>query len=152
MVATLKRDLKKVRPHSSRKLSLLAELCGIVPPVPITSRQLHGDYMKVLEVVMDRVEATTNKELKQALAEYAGMIADFLEKYEKAHYQNKANSRTILQFLMEQHELKQTDLSGELGGQSVVSDILSGKRKLNAEQIQKLSKRFHVSPATFYPL
>jgi antitoxin component HigA of HigAB toxin-antitoxin module len=29
--------------------------------------------------------------------------------------------------------------------------MLSGKRKLNAVHIEQLSKRFHVSPAVFFP-
>ncbi|MEO1801157.1 MAG: transcriptional regulator, partial [Cyanobacteria bacterium J06629_2] len=41
------------------------------------------------------------------------------------------------------------DLS-EIGSQGVVSEILSGKRKLNVRQIQLLAERFHVSPATFF--
>jgi HTH-type transcriptional regulator / antitoxin HigA len=47
--------------------------------------------------------------------------------------------------------LKQRDLSSDLGGESVVSEVLSGKRKLNAKHIEQLSKRFHVSPAVFFP-
>ncbi|MCZ7627215.1 MAG: hypothetical protein C3F12_00295 [Candidatus Methylomirabilota bacterium] len=52
---------------------------------------------------------------------------------------------------MGQHELSQYDLAKELGGQSVVSQILRGKRRLTREHIERLSKRFRVSPATFYP-
>jgi HTH-type transcriptional regulator/antitoxin HigA len=31
----------------------------------------------------------------------------------------------------------------------VVSEILNGKRELNARQIRALAERFHVSPAVF---
>jgi HTH-type transcriptional regulator / antitoxin HigA len=57
----------------------------------------------------------------------------------------------VLRFLIEQHGLRQRDLARELGGESVVSEMLSGKRKLNAVHIEQLSKRFHVSPAVFFP-
>ncbi len=50
---------------------------------------------------------------------------------------------------MEEHDLKQSDLKLEIGSQGVVSEILNGKRQLNARQIKGLSKRFHVSPAVF---
>ena len=53
-----------------------------------------------------------------------------------------------LKYLMEQHGLKQTDLS-EIGSQGVVSEILTGKRELNIRQVRALSKRFGVSAATF---
>jgi len=56
----------------------------------------------------------------------------------------------MLRFLMEQHGLKQKDLS-ELGSQGVVSEILSGKRQLNLQHVRVLAKRFQVSPAVFLP-
>jgi HTH-type transcriptional regulator/antitoxin HigA len=54
----------------------------------------------------------------------------------------------MLRFLMEEHSLKQSDLP-EIGSQSLVSEILSGKRELNVRQIRALAKRFGVSPAAF---
>lgn len=44
---------------------------------------------------------------------------------------------------MEQHGLRQSDLP-ELGPQSVVSAVLSGKRALNLRQVKALAARFHV--------
>ncbi len=55
----------------------------------------------------------------------------------------------LIPHLMEEHNLKQSDLAEELGGQSIVSAILNGKRKLNTRQVKVLSKRFNVSPAVF---
>ena len=53
-----------------------------------------------------------------------------------------------LRFLMEEHELTQSDLP-EVGSQGVVSEILAGKRTLNIRQIRALSERFGVSPSVF---
>ena len=53
-----------------------------------------------------------------------------------------------LKFLMEEHNLKLSDLP-EMGSQEVVSDILSGKKPLTVTQIKALSERFNVSPAVF---
>ena len=50
---------------------------------------------------------------------------------------------------MEDHHLTQADLP-EISNQSLVSKILKGERSLTTEHIQKLSKRFHVSPAVFF--
>jgi len=49
---------------------------------------------------------------------------------------------------MQEHDLKQSDLK-EIGSQGVVSEILTGKRTLNIEQIKNISKKFHVSPLIF---
>ena len=55
----------------------------------------------------------------------------------------------MLQYLMEEHGLTQSDLP-EVGSQGVVSEILRGKRELNVRQIRALSKRFNVSPSVFF--
>ncbi|NDG59244.1 MAG: hypothetical protein EBX55_12420 [Betaproteobacteria bacterium] len=53
-----------------------------------------------------------------------------------------------LEFLMTQHGLKQSDLTG-IGSQGVVSEILTGKRDLNLRPALALSARFGLSTATF---
>lgn len=79
------------------------------------------------------------------------MLTLLIERYEEAHYSiPQASPADVLRFLLDQHGLKQHDLAAELGGESVVSEVLSGKRKLNAAHIEQLSKRFHVSPAVFF--
>ena len=50
---------------------------------------------------------------------------------------------------MDQHDLKQHDLAAEIGGQSVVSDILNGNREINARQAKALAARFKVSALAF---
>lgn len=54
----------------------------------------------------------------------------------------------VIRFLMEQHALTQRDLP-EIGSQGVVSEVLSGRRKLNVRQLRALAARFGVSPSAF---
>ena len=42
------------------------------------------------------------------------------------------------------------DLAPIFGSESIVSEVLHRKRELNKSHIEKLSKRFHVSPAVFF--
>jgi HTH-type transcriptional regulator / antitoxin HigA len=80
------------------------------------------------------------------------LLTLLIERYEEEHFAlPQASPADVLRFLLERHGLKQRDLATELGGESVVSEILSGKRKLNAAHIEQISKRFHVSPAVFFP-
>jgi HTH-type transcriptional regulator/antitoxin HigA len=51
---------------------------------------------------------------------------------------------------MEEHNLRQKDLVDVFGTESIVSDVLNGKRELNKEHIRRLSERFKVSPAVFF--
>jgi len=55
-----------------------------------------------------------------------------------------------LKVLMQQHTLTLSDLKEEIGSKSLVSMTLHGKRNLTKENINKLSKRFKLSPAVFY--
>ena len=69
--------------------------------------------------------------------------------WEEQHYpMPKLEGVEALRFLMEEHDLTQSDLP-EVGSQGVVSEILGGKRALNVRQIRALSERFGVSPAVF---
>jgi HTH-type transcriptional regulator/antitoxin HigA len=87
-----------------------------------------------------------------AQSEAIDLLTLLIEQYEEAHYSLPESSPTeVLRFLLEQHGLKQRDLAADLGGESVVSEILSGRRKLNATHIERLSDRFRVSPAVFFP-
>jgi HTH-type transcriptional regulator/antitoxin HigA len=78
------------------------------------------------------------------------LLTLLIERYEQENYKvPKASPADVLRFLLERHGLRQRDVAAELGGESVVSEVLSGKRKLNTAQIEQLSRRFRVSPAVF---
>lgn len=59
-----------------------------------------------------------------------------------------SDGREVLSYLMEEHDLRQSDLP-EVGSQGIVSEILNGKRELNVRQIRALAARFGVSPGVF---
>ncbi len=79
------------------------------------------------------------------------MLTVLIEDFEEKNYAlPKASPLAVLTFLMDQHGLKQRDLSDVFGTRSVTSEILSGKRELNKEHIRRLSERFNVSPELFF--
>jgi HTH-type transcriptional regulator/antitoxin HigA len=87
-----------------------------------------------------------------AQVEAIELLTLLIERYEEENYTvPKAAPAAVLRFLLAHHGLRQRDLAEDLGGESVVSEVLSGKRRLNAAHIEQLSKRFHVSPAVFFP-
>lgn len=134
---------------------LYAALCQVFPLQRIKTRRNHSFALNVLtrlsEVLRDTKIRPSDK--KQIL-NYMDALGLLVEEYEKKRFvvnlDDVAGVET-LEFLMEQHSLKQSDLVKELGSQSVVSEILSGKRKLNSHQILALSRRFGVSPSVFFP-
>ena len=62
----------------------------------------------------------------------------------------RASGVEVLRELMDADGLRQKDLADDLGGESIVSLMLKEKRQLNRQQMEKLSHRFHVSPAVFF--
>lgn len=79
------------------------------------------------------------------------LISLLIDHYETEHYPlPEAEPAEVLRFLLEQNSLSQRDIAAELGSESTVSLVLSGKRKLNRDHIARLSRRFNVSPAVFF--
>ena len=120
-----------------------------ISPV-IHEPQNADDYAKLsqlLDTLLDMVGEDESHELIGLVDVISHMVAI----YDEEHYEplEKATGVDALKFLMEQHNLKQTDLKNEIGSQGVVSEILNGKRQLNVTQIKKLSERFQVSTTTF---
>jgi HTH-type transcriptional regulator/antitoxin HigA len=74
------------------------------------------------------------------------LLTLLIERYEEENYAvPTASPAKVLRFLLDRHGLRQRDIAPELGSES------SGKRKLTAAHIDALSRRFHVSPAVFFP-
>ena len=107
-----------------------------------------GHYAKmtmILESLLDEAGADESHPIMGLI----DIVADLIDDYESdLHPLPQTNGVDALKFLMEQHDLKQTDLH-EIGSQGVVSEILTGKRELNLRQVRALSERFGVSAATF---
>ena len=120
---------------------------------PIASRVVSAinneEQYAYAEKVLDKLIVMVGEDENHPLASLMETIGTRIEEYENEHYpEPKGDAIGCLQYLMEEHNLKQSDLK-ELGSQGVVSEILNGRRKLNIRQIKALSKRFILSPAIF---
>lgn len=108
-----------------------------------------ADYEKLASILDSLLDIAGENESHELIG-LIDVISHMLAMYdERKKYRLKGQSGVnALKYLMDQHKLTQSDLP-EVGSQGVVSEILNGKRKLNLNQIKKLAKKFHVSPATF---
>jgi len=107
-------------------------------------------YDVVIEL-MDRLSDAGAMDRAHPLNDLFLLAADLVYQYEQEKYPlPPLRGQQMLRFLMEQHQLRQSDLVDEIGSQGVVSEILSGRRELNKSHIAALSKRFSVSPAIFF--
>lgn len=81
------------------------------------------------------------------------LLTLLIERYEAERYPvPAADPVTVLRLLMESHGLQQKDLIPEFGVESTVSLVLSRKREMNKDHIERLSRRFSVSPAAFFSI
>ncbi len=115
------------------------------------ARVPHNDaeYEKLLNFAENLMEVSRHVKKDERVTSLLKLVARNIEEYEAHRFPEKNMSPIdVLEFLMEEHGLGQSDLP-EIGGQSLVSKILSGERKLTVEHIQKLSKRFGVSSSVF---
>jgi HTH-type transcriptional regulator / antitoxin HigA len=120
-------------------------LDGIATPKVITSDAQNERYISAL-LELEKKDRLSAKE-----REFAELLTVLIEEYEDEHYSIRAASpEEVLEHLMEANNLKQKDLAPLFGSESVVSEVLHGKRELNKHHIERLSKRFGVSPAVFF--
>lgn len=114
-------------------------------PTPITSERQHEDYLSVLDKLASKDHPTPEEE------KYAQVLLTLIEAYEEEHHPiPDASPVEVLRALMEANDLRQKDLAPIFGSESIVSEVLHKKRELNKSHIEKLSKRFNVSPAVFF--
>src|SRR5262245_5945888 len=77
------------------------------------------------------------------------VVAALVHDYEVRNVRLETTPSEALRLLMQQHGLRQLDLAATFGAQSNVSEVLSGKRSINARQARALAERFGVSVAVF---
>ena len=120
-----------------------------VLPVKIGAIHNDADYERVVAFMNSLLDVVGDDE-EHELADLLDLVGGLVEDYEGAHHViPDAAPHEVLRFLLDQHGLTQTDLAAEIGGQSVVSEILSGKRAINARQAKALAVRFGVSAVAF---
>jgi HTH-type transcriptional regulator / antitoxin HigA len=114
-------------------------------PRVITSETQYDNYASALhDLVMKDKHTATERQ-------YIELLTSLIEKYDSEnHAIENAKPAQVLVILMEANNLKQKDLASLLGSESIVSEIVNGRRPFSKLHIEKLSKRFHVSPEVFF--
>lgn len=108
---------------------------------PVRDEAHYTELLAFVEECFERFGAQDN----HPIFALVDIVAQHIKAYEdRLHpWPDSSTPATRLAFLMDQHGLRQCDLP-EVGAQSVVSDVLSGKRRLNLRQTQALARRFGV--------
>jgi HTH-type transcriptional regulator/antitoxin HigA len=117
---------------------------GFAPKVIETEK----DYRQAKEVLEKLLLA--ERALPAEEDALAKLLLHLVDAYEtRTVVTPQSSPREMLMHLMEQRELRQADLVGVVGTASVVSEVLSGKRSINARQARRLAEFFGVSADLF---
>ncbi|MFY9610605.1 MAG: transcriptional regulator [Blastocatellia bacterium] len=129
----------------------------------VSTKQLRENWASMRSILTIRNEREYDRAVKRlnALLDEVGTnerhplyglldtLGTLIHAYEEKHLMEpEASGVDMLRFFMEEHELKASELP-EVGSQRAVSEILRGKRELNARQIRALASQFQVPPAVF---
>lgn len=122
------------------------KLLTTFPPRPIKSEE-------ELEATQDIIDQLLDQEkLSQDEKDYLNVLGALVYEYEqKQEPIPDIYGVELLKVLMQDNNLRQKDLVPIFKTESIVSDILKGKRELTKRHIEELSKFFYVSPSVFFP-
>jgi HTH-type transcriptional regulator / antitoxin HigA len=145
MTATVKRHTSRPRVRrqfDERKYGrLLAEAVPVVIRTDAECRRVEEEISKLL-----RKGDNLTPEEEHLL----DLLSALVERYEdETEDFPDSPPHRILQFLMEQNDLKQVDLVKIFGSSGRVSDVVHGKRGISKSQAKALGKFFRVSPDLF---
>ncbi len=100
---------------------------------------------------LDRLIQKGEENWSTAEAKIFELLSLLVEQFEEKAYPLGKLTSPIdsLRVLMEERDLKQADLAPIFGGQSVVSDVLKGKREISGRQAKQLAEKFHYPVAVF---
>jgi HTH-type transcriptional regulator / antitoxin HigA len=116
-------------------------------PRPITSEAQYDQVVSQVNSLIDR------EELSPAEQEMLNLLGTLLMVYENEHYPDEQftlRGIDLIHALMVEHQLKQIDLLPIFKTKSIVSAVLSGKRRLTVEHINRLAEFFSLPHELFF--
>jgi HTH-type transcriptional regulator/antitoxin HigA len=128
-------------------IKLVAEHWEFVSPL-LRKPKSEADYDTLVRALDELLEMTGDDEF-HPLMSLVDIIGDWVAEWDQKHHPMPvASGAEVLGYMMREHGLTQSDLPG-VGTQSVVSEILSGKRQLNLRQVRWLAEHFNVPVEVF---
>jgi len=123
------------------------EYLALVHAFPLVSIRDDTHLADALDVIDRLVERSNRSNAEEA---YLGALTDLAETYEAAHVHLPPTSGVeALRYLMAENGLTQADLVPLFGTPSLVSEVLSGKRKLALAHIKRLAAHFGLPAGVF---
>lgn len=124
------------------------------PLVDIQTDKQYAEALETLEEILESASDTPDDPLNPLI----DMLSHAIERYEARDDElsrliEEADSTDVdvalIRTLMRQYKLTGSDLP-EIGDKTMVSRVLSGKRVLSRQAIERLSERFGLRPGMFF--
>jgi HTH-type transcriptional regulator/antitoxin HigA len=114
-------------------------------PGVIKSEEENKHFIGILEALVSRTDLTPAEE------DLVKLLTVLITEFESRNYPMETSGPLdVIRHLMDANDLRQKDLVDVFGTESIVSDVLNGKRDLTKRHIERLSARFGISPAAFF--
>jgi len=121
-------------------------LLEALPPVKIRTAEQAEAIEQQIDTLM------VKPRLSAAERAYVDLLSDLLADWEDATVEiPDVHGVSLVRALMDERGLRQKDLVGIFATESVVSEVLAGRRELTRKHIEELARFFKISPAAFFP-
>ncbi|MCU0537891.1 MAG: transcriptional regulator [Hydrococcus sp. Prado102] len=131
--------------------------------IPTINNKVYGDLLaqyqpKIItteeenERALAVVESLTHKNnLTPEEDQLLELLVTLIEKFEIEHYplNNLSTPLSRLTFLMEENNLRFSDVVEIFGSKGIASEVLKGKRQISKSHALKLGEFFNLNPALF---
>lgn len=108
----------------------------------------NADFMSVQELANRLADDVGDDELHPLYSLFE-IVLDMISRWEDEHVDiASAPPREVLRHLLEANNLRQKDL-GDIASQTLISDILAGRREISKRLAKALATRFHVNVSAF---
>jgi HTH-type transcriptional regulator / antitoxin HigA len=115
---------------------------GIVPA------QTQADYLHLLGLMQDLTDQYSPDD-PRVIALF-DILSRYIGEWENQFEFPQGNGADVLRHLMQQHQLSQSDLAGlGIASQSLLSNVLSGRRSISKRLAQALAAHFGVGVESF---
>ena len=146
-MGVLAKNLKK---EQNPDLLLAYESKLNAPLSPITSDSQCDKLNDQLDEWIDQKTSMKNVEAIKIMSEVIKHSANLVNTYEINRFKFEKNKPAeILKTLIQDNGLKQRDLAIHFGSQSIVSEVLNGKREISIAAAKKLGIYFGLDPNLF---
>ncbi|MEZ4869023.1 MAG: hypothetical protein R3C14_47315 [Caldilineaceae bacterium] len=145
MTLGINADTKLVRIDQNLATMNYANLLDYFAPRPIENDEQYWTIQAVIDQLLAEEQLSADGQ------SYLDLLAMLLESYDEAQATiPELRGVELLQTLIEESDLKQKDLLPIFKHESIISDILNGRRSLTAAHIDKLAAFFNLPHQLFF--